>query len=273
VLSDTDLARQEIKLHLEAYMTRQGLSPEQVAAEIDTWKPRIDPTARRPHLVSHDTIRRFLRGEAITFSRLRVVHRFLVLVREIPDDHVSRAYGNADITFDAMKEYFGITDDRVGECDTLLSGTYEFYAVSEDLRSPGKKYVVRGALRLWQDESSGALLVSEKQERHPTKRQKGHAPVAREDWSGYFFMRKDRVVLVLRAWEMLPKFYILEKRHYGESGGDEPATTMHGVMLKIGSGGGVFHSKVYMRRNDEAFDHCDVVREGQIDAFILGYLE
>src|SRR5882762_1474873 len=88
----------------------------------------------------------------------------------------------------------------------------------------------------------------------------GRRPTPRrvERWTGYYFHRRERFILVMRGESRFlrhtPKFCVLNTPSVDD---DDLVSEIGGKMLKLGSGGsytgGSFATKVLLRRDPEAF--------------------
>ena len=211
--------------------------------------------------VSHDTIKRCEQGAARSERTFRVVYNFLVLRGRIFDPELELSEQAAgDPVYKLLEHFFGVRRHNRDLC-TLLDGNYSLFFHSEDINGS----VVRGALSFACNEMTQAFEVNELQASRRPRRV--------ERWKGYYFGRRERIVVVLRGEGRIlrdtPKFYVLNTPHADEG---ELVTEIGGTMLKLGSGGtntGAFSAKVLLRRDPAAFDQCDVLPERQIDPDVL----
>jgi hypothetical protein len=214
--------------------------------------------------VSHDTIKRCVNGEECRPGSLEILYNFLALRGQIFDPDVHFPEQGADQVFRLIEHFFGVADNNRVLC-TLLDGNYSVFFHSEDINES----VVVGALEFSRNQATRAFEIKELQS---SKR-----PRRIEKWNGYFFARRERIIMVLRGEGPIlretPKFYVLNTPHADETeNGALVVSEIGGTMLKLGSGGrhtGAFSAKVLLRRDPKAFDKCDVLPVSQIDADIL----
>lgn len=253
---DTPGIREQIRTKLCAYM--EGPPPHgPYAIESDIRKNK----AILGGTVSHDTIERCRKGEEERRpKKLKVLYTYLVLRRQIFDPDLHFPETIADPIYRLLEHFFGVREHNRDLC-TLLDGTYSLFFRSEDINES----VVIGAVGFSRNPLTQAFDVAELQE---SKR-----PRRVERWNGYYFARRERVVIVVRGQGRIlrdiPKFYVLNTPHADDG---ELVTEIGGTMLKLGSGGtntGAFSAKVLLRRNPTAFEECDVVAISQVDSDVL----
>lgn len=259
--ADTPKMRAFIQERLRTYMAGPPPKGEiQVANTINELAPKLYPGSdRRRALISHDTIVRFVKenprssAKNISRQKLDVIYRFLVLINFIGDATLGI---HSHPMFHLIETFFGVRPHNLARCERL-EGTYSLYFRSEDLINR----IVVGAVEFGRDTTGTAFEMQERQERKATK--------AFEQWYGYYFARKDRIIIIARGSDSLentPKFYILtiphsdQKRHITEIGG---------MVLKLGTANSVFSTKVLLRKNNNAFRQCDVKALADIGQDIL----
>ncbi len=231
-------------------------------------------------MVSADTVRRFIleahtkeEGKR-TRSSVEHIYGFLVYEGQIEDKSLPVRPGLEHQGLSAMlREFFSASPEDIRNCKDNIMGTYRFFAVSEDRRSAGRPYVVRGAIRFYHDEVNDALVVEERQEGWPVK--EDHPADEKrlvEVFRGYFLAKGERVIAILtRDQNPMPKFYILDASSFAEDA--HYATSMYGTMLKPGRDGVFFSSIIHMTRDQNAFEGCDIVPAEEIrDRGILDIL-
>lgn len=271
----TRSARAIVRDKLRERMEDEGLTDFDIAREIEECRNDIAPGANpaKP-LLSHDTIHHFLaeagetapRRSRVRASNVEIIRRYLVTCGAIHDATLTFNRPATDFLFLALREFFGVNDRRLDTCKAEMPGVYQFFMDSEDY--PGE--VVIGALRFEIEPITGAVSVTERQEKQDS-RGRGFPPTAVENWRGYALPRSDRLIVILHSQvNRAPKFCIFHTPHNNESG---VVADMEGEMIKLGGkGGGVFSSKVRFIRNDKAFIDCDVVDRDKISPDILKYL-
>ena len=161
-----------------------------------------------------------------------------------------------DLDFKALCVQFQINDDQVAQIAKEYRGVYEFFALSEE--TPG--YVVYGAISLVQGSKNmkrhrktNALLVKEVQ-----KGKKGGRHEAFERWEGYFLENQNTCVILHQSRSLhIPKFYVLQPERHQR--GTRKVTRMNGRMVKVGTNGGMFSSRVVMFRDVQAYGNCNLV--------------
>jgi hypothetical protein len=211
--------------------------------------------------VAHDTVKRCHGGTAIRASSLKIIYNFLTLRGQIiEDDNLIDNNLPADEIFKTLTDFFDVREHNLDLC-SLLEGDYSLFFRSEDI---SEKAIV-GAMRFTRSDATTAFEVQELQE---SKR-----PRRVERWNGYYFARRERIVVILRGEGRIlrnaPKFYILNTPHADEG---ETVTEIGGTMLKFGSGGtqtGAFSAKVLLRRENDAFGKCEVLPLADIDQDVL----
>jgi hypothetical protein len=268
----TRSARSVVRDALRERMQKEGLSEFDVASEIEECRTVIAPEAAsdRP-LLSHDTIHHFLVEEEEGKSRrsrvlprnVEIIRCYLVNCGALHDAELTFNRPATDFLFLALREFFGVNDRRMENAKAEMPGIYQFFMHSEDYPDG----IVIGALRFELEPITGALAVTERQEKKENRR-RGAPPAVVENWRGYAFPRSDRVIVVLQnRINRFPKFCIFHTAHKNEKG---LVVDMQGQMIKLGGkGGGVFSSKILFTRDDRAFSKCDVVDRSKVDPELL----
>jgi hypothetical protein len=257
---DTPAIRELIRTKLCTYMAGPPpRGPYAIETEIRKNKAVLGGT------VSHDTIERCRKGEEERRpGKLRVLYTYLAFREAIFDEDLNFPKAIADPIYRLLEHFFGVREHDRDLC-TLLDGTYRLFFRAEDINES----VVVGAVSFSRNALTQAFEVKELQ--------RSRQPRRVERWSGYYFARQERIVMVLRGQGSIlrdtPKFYVLNTPHADDSdGGDncngngngngEVVTEIGGRMLKLGSGGSnrsAFSAKVLLRRYADAFEECDVV--------------
>jgi len=240
-----DLTREALK----RYTTKNIKSTVQVAKEIDASRADLAPRKRADRAaIDQGVISRFIVGRTGTQpGSVEMLYRFCVFVGEIvdPDIHF-RTRIHADPVFELLKSFFSVSERNIDICKSF-SGMFNIFFRSEDLRDR----IVVGCIEFQFDGISGACRVSEYQRNRISN--------AVENWNGYFFVRRHgQGVIILKGegrLDSLPKFYILRFPHLNDN---NLATEIRGMMLKMGTDGGVYTVPALLRRRDDARDRCDV---------------
>ena len=137
--------------------------------------------------VSHDTIERCRRGEEERRpSKLRVLYYFLVLRRRIFDPDIQFPETIADPIYRLLEHFFGVRPHNRELC-TLLDGTYSLFFRSEDINES----VVIGAVAFSRNPGTQAFEVRELQQ--------SKSPRRVERWNGYYFGRRERIILIMQG--------------------------------------------------------------------------
>jgi hypothetical protein len=288
----TRTERTVIRQKLRERMESEDLSVFDIVREIDEVRKIIAPHIdRKLPVIAHDTISRFLveGDESIGVNKgagsprkirpknVEIIRHYLVNCGLLNDSKLTFNRPGTDFVFMSLREFFGVNDKRLDQCKAEMPGAYQFFMKSEDWPND----VVIGALRFEIEPNTGAFAVTERQERHTGR--SSTSPGAQpnidkrtplsvvENWRGYCFPRQGRVVIILRSnIDRVPKFYIFHTPHYTET---NTVGDMQGIMIKLGTkGGGIFVSKVFLVRDEQAFNKCDVVPGSEIDKGIFDYL-
>jgi hypothetical protein len=252
--------RDDIREKLRTFMAgppRKG--PVAIASDIK----RVGQTISENYPIeapSHETVKRFINDEGITLPKfIEAFYVYLVYRKVMFDpDYRFPDRPDADRVSWLIHHFFSVRPHNRGFCHSLV-GLYSLYFRSEDIN----RHVVRAAMSFSFDEAKDAFEVTETQ-----KRQNSGAV---ELWSGYYFARRNKPIIILRGegefLDNMPKFYILKEPQRDE----QHATEAGGMAIKIGSGarGGVFATKVLLRRDPEALAKCDVVHDREIPEDIL----
>lgn len=249
---DTAKARDDIRSALLAYM--EG-PPKKGGVAIANEMQAIEGIGGP---IDHETITRFAQGSHHTrHDKVNKIYKYLVYHNRIFDPEILFPQNEDPVGY-MLKEFFGIRPNNLDLCK-LFVGNYNLYFCSEDI----PKAVVVGALSFSEDNQTHAFVVHEYQE---NKRSSGT-----ETWKGYYFARKNTVVLMLhgeRYLDKVPKFYMLHQHHYNDDSGVVAET--RGAMLKVSSGGGgMFQAKVLIRRSDDAIEKCDIVNVRKVEQEII----
>jgi hypothetical protein len=254
--------RATVLKELRAYMAGPPtLGPYAVETDISKNKAILGGT------VSHDTLERCRTSEEeLRPSRLRVLYNFLVLRGRIFDPDLEFPDTIGDPIYRLLEHFFGVRPHNRDVC-TLLDGNYGLYFRSEDINGS----VIVGAMGFSRNQTSQGFEVRELQESTRPRRV--------ERWNGYYFARRERIVIVTRGegriLQKTPKFYVLNTPHIDDTEQDEVVSEIGGTMLKLGSGGsntGAFSTKVLLRRDPDAFNKCNVVPIETIDPDIRNEL-
>jgi hypothetical protein len=260
---DTPETRAAMQVKLRSHMENSKCSFEHLSKFINDNKVNIAPAplsnARRP-AIDHDVIKRFTVKPMSTHAKkVEILYRLLVFVHEIQDSDIIFENGRAgsDKFFGYLHDFFGVRDRNDDLCHSIV-GPYIIYFRSEDQPD----HVVCGTLKFAFDDKTDSFIVTEHQE----DRDAGIV----EDWNGYYFARRDQLVVILRGMgrrlDHIPKFYIL-RTPYPNKDGEFAETT--GRMLKLGPGGAIYHAGVLLRRNVDAAISCDRVPNHKINENIL----
>ena len=261
--------RTTIRENLSAYLKTSGVARVRIALFINE-RPEIFGIS-----VHSDTIRRFLDPKEGKVGNDRVAALELYLkIQNFPDEAVPpltpgpppellAAAGEFARFFPVARAFFGMNPGKVDQYRDSIIGTYAFYAYSERNRTR----VCRGAIAFRID-AAGDFCVEELQ--------KSVVPVTKrvivEKYSGHFLFRKNVTVVILTEKKRaIPKFYILSIENYHSE--DEKIIRMTGVQLKIGEFKNVFTGNIYLTRNENAFNECDVVPPSEVPPDIMAYLD
>jgi hypothetical protein len=191
-----------------------------VARHIDDARTTIAPKSKKKELISEATIERFILekdGERRK-TTLGLIYAYLahdgIFIR---DESIPTKRRISDKLTDAMFGFFGVEQEEEDQCKNNYSGTYTFYANSEDKKDAARPYVVRGAIRFYHDPANNALAVEERQEsmamkERPDPPDPDEKPLV-EIFEGTFFLKLGRLIAMLRSKKTnIPKFYILRVR-------------------------------------------------------------
>ena len=212
---------------------------------------------------SHDTIRRCRDGIEVGTPSLEWIYAYLVHTGKLLDPSLTFANRSTpDPVFQTLLHQYVVRPHNLTDCP-LLEGEFALYFNSEDVPDS----VVLGAIKFSQNAVTKAFEVTEIQSSIEPRRV--------ENWSGYYFHRRNHFFLFMRGesrvLRRVPKFYILNTPHTDD---DDRVSNIGGRMLKIGSGGGrTFAAKVLLRRDPEAFSKCDVLPRSQIPHTILNEID
>jgi hypothetical protein len=209
--------------------------------------------------IDHETITRFAQNTHHTRrDKLEKIYRYFVYHNRIFDSDMSSLPRKEDPIGYMLQRFFGVRQDNIDLCKAFV-GAYSVYFCSEDI----PKAVVIGSLTFVQNRETHAFQIQEYQE---NKRSHGT-----ETWEGYYFSRKNTVILMLhgqRRLDNVPKFYILHQHHFNDENGVVAET--RGIMFKVSSGGsGMFHTKVLIRRTEDAVAKCDIVSVRNVEHDIM----
>jgi hypothetical protein len=210
---------------------------------------------------SHDTITRVQKGEHVGRTRLEWIYVYLVHSEKLLDPSLSFGDGARDPVFQTLVHQFVVRKHNLDDCERM-QGKFGLYFNSEDIHDS----VVMGAIEFSYNAASKSFEV--------TELQSSTLPPRIERWTGYYFHRRERYILVMRGESRhlrhTPKFYVLNTPHVDH---DDGVSEIGGKMLKLGSGGsytgGSFSTKVLLRRSPEAFGKCEVVPRSKVPPNIL----
>jgi hypothetical protein len=145
-----------------------------------------------------------------------------------------------DPVFQTLVHQYIVREHNIADC-AFLEGKFRLYFNSEDVPDS----VVIGTMEFAQNAATKAFEVKELQS--------STSPRRVERWTGYYFHRRERFILVMRGESRFlrhtPKFYVLNTPSVDD---DDLVSEIGGKMLKLGSGGsytgGSFATKVLLRR-------------------------
>jgi hypothetical protein len=269
----TGVGRALIRAKLRERMANDSLNVHDAAREIEESRSDIAPDAdsRRP-LLSHDTIQHFLDEEdkhapprsRVKPANVEIIRRYLVTTGKMHDPDLTFNRPVTDFLFLALREFFGVNDSRLNGCKAEMPGAYQLYMESEDY--PGE--IVIGALRFDIEPITGAVAVTERQEKQDTRGRRLPA-AAVENWRGYAFPRSERLIVILQSQvNRVPKFYVFHTGHLNDA---HMIGDMQGQMMKLGRSG-VFCSRAFILRDDKAFSKCNVVERDSVPQGVLKQL-
>jgi hypothetical protein len=235
-------------------------SAEQISKYIEEHRGSIAPKSDESRTaIDHGTITRFINNANRSHSRgVEILYNFLVYIGKIIDpDIVFSEKPHADQLYRIIHNFFGVRETNDKLCHSIV-GTYQLYFLSEERRN----HVVKGAMTFEYDNSKSCFKIFEHQE---NKKQK-----LVEDWEGYYYARKERLIILLRGMgerlDNIPKFYILRTPYPNKNGVSEQTI---GRMIKLGTDSAIFDMPVLLQRDDDALKKCDVVPNREIAGDIL----
>jgi hypothetical protein len=260
--------RERIRKSLQGHKTDFEVSNGKIAAFIEENQEKLGGT------ISAETIGRFfdMAVDAVTISPRHVLllGRYLEMVKretaqpeteykEETDDGPEPQPADPihDQNFKMLRTQFEVDDSQVSKIAAEYRGIYQFVAHSEETRHHavfGAMTLFHGSKNMERHSKTMALLCREVQ-----RGQKAEGPHRSfERWVGYFLECGNTCVIFQQSRSLhIPKIYILlpERRERGT----RRVTSMHGRMMKVGTSGGVFTSRIVLRRNKHAYDSCDLV--------------
>ncbi len=250
--------RKEIRDKLEIYVKRLGRKAIVHAIEKD-FEAQLHP----------DTIKRFLKNPQSTSDGN--VALFESFVRRQESLHEARqrqevVAPTADELrlFPALQAFFQMTPQKVEQYCAKIVGTWAFFAFSEK----GRDHVVQGAIR-FEIGPDGDFNADELQEQIIPAA--ANPVTLREVHAGHFLFRKDSMIVLLKERvHAIPKLYILTIEPFYDNKGNH--VLMEGALLKVGSKGDVFSTKIRLVRDESAFEHCSVRPTSAVPPSIIDHI-
>jgi hypothetical protein len=194
-------------------------------------------------------------GGTISARSLQIIYNHLVFEGVAADPLLPWGGISLDPFFRSICDNYGIDSHAIDYTRWQYTGTFSFYAYSEDLKHSDIPYVVRGAISFFYCPKSRALMIKELQG--------GRRGV--EKWFGYFWESGPTCVIIARRLTLhIPKFFVLEPERYGQRNQRYEVTELRGQMLKVGSSGGLFSSRVFMVRDQFAYRKCEILPASEL---------
>jgi hypothetical protein len=160
----------EADLNADGTINRSTMTPPDVARHVEDEKRNFATDRIARQIISADTVRRFIQRQGRTNSaKVELLYRFLVWQRLIEDEAYASRPNIGDGLSTSIWKFFSVEEKAISECKSFVSGTYVFYANSEDRKDASRRYIVRGAIRFYYHEGAKALSVEERQESRPIK--------------------------------------------------------------------------------------------------------